>query len=589
MAGARRPPAPTTGVWRPPARRLAEPDRLVTLAVALVAFFAYRAVAARYPVEWDGAQLVMALDRFDVTDGTPHAPGNWLYVAVGRIVRAATPLDGTASLTLVSSLAAAGTVGVAHALGRSMGGRRVAAMVAGLVATSPFLWFYAASVDTYTLDALAGVVLAHLAWHARRGSGHGVLATVALGLAAGFRQTSLVLFAPLAVLAMARSATSVRTWLAGAAAGVAAVATWLVPMLVDQPGGWSAWRAAGDAILAGSVEQTSVLSGTAEVVTRNMTQGATYAVVAFLPALVVGGAAVVARLLDGTGGDRTDRDGACTDGDRARTDVGGFDGDRADGTSAGADEDRTEEQPAPRRPWWAGAWALAAVGSLLPLAFLVFVHFGKAGYLLAALPVGVVLLVLPSRSLRGRVSTAVVVVAAAVSLLSAQRFLFAPAIVPSRLVDATPAFVTTSVNGAPFPFTHRTVVDSDRLAEEMLGLRERFDPATDVLVWGWLNGGERYRHATLLLPEITNSFVQESVHLHTARAGRWTTDPDTELEVPPGGRAVFVLDHVPPDLEALLDQGLATPVRLSSGPTVWVVEPGVTLLGVAVVEGDTSV
>jgi hypothetical protein len=110
-----------------------------------------------------------------------------------------------------------------------------------------------------------------------------------------------------------------------------------------------------------------------------------------------------------------------------------------------------------------------------------------------------------------------------------------------------------------------------------------------VLVWGWLNGGERYRHATLTLPEFTTAFLRDSVHIHTARDGRWETVPDLELEVPPGGRAVFVLAHVPPDLEALLAAGTAEAVRLPTGPTVWAVRPGVTLLGVQVVEGDTTV
>jgi hypothetical protein len=133
------------------------------------------------------------------------------------------------------------------------------------------------------------------------------------------------------------------------------------------------------------------------------------------------------------------------------------------------------------------------------------------------------------------------------------------------------------------------VADSDRTTSRQLALADAFDPARDVLVWGWLNGGERYRHATLTLPEFTTSFVRDSTHVHTARGGRWRTDPDTTLEVPPGGRAVFVLAHVPPDLEVLLAAGAAEAVDLEPGLTVWVVGPGVTLLGVQVVEGDTSV
>ncbi len=539
------------------ARRWPGPDRLVSIAFGLVAFAAYQATATRYPVEWDGAQLVMGLDHFDVTNGTPHPPGYWLYLLAGRVVRSLTPLGATASLTLVSSVAAAAAVGLTHALGRAIGGRLLGAVAASLLLTSPFLWFYGSSVDTYTLDALACVVLVTLAWHARPGSAHGLAAAATLGLAAGFRQTSLLLFAPLVVIAMARSARSLRTWLLGGAVGAGAVASWLVPMLVEQPGGLGAWRGASDELLAGSVEQTSVFVGAAEVVTRNMTQGSTYAIVALGPALVTA-AVIVAMVVVGRRRDPARPGGAA-------------------------------KAVGPDRPWWASAPVLAAAGAVPPLAFLVLIHFGKAGYLLALLPAAILLLVLPVTVLRADERRAVAVVVVVVCLVSAQRFLLAPAVVPAALVDATPLFLTTSVNGAPFPFTHRAMVESDRTTTEQLALRDAFDPETDVLVWGWLNGGERYRQATLTLPEFTTSFVRDSTHVHTARDSRWTTSGDTELEVPRGGRAVFVLDHVAPDLQLLLDQGLATPIVLATGPTVWVVEPGVTLLGVAVVEGSTRV
>lgn len=528
----------------------------MSIGLGLLALVAFQAVAARFPVEWDGAQLVMALDRFDVSNGTPHPPGYWLYIAAGRLVRGVTWLDGTASLTLVSSVAAATTVGLTHALGRAMGGRLLGVSAAGLVFSSPFLWFYGASVDTYTLDALACIVLLTLAWHARPGSWHGVAAAGALGLAAGFRQTSLLLFAPLAVVAMVRSARGLRTWVTGGTVGAAAIASWLVPMLLEQPGGIGAWREASDALLQGSVEQTALFAGTAEVVTRNMTQGATYATVAFLPAAVVALVAGVQLLRR-----RRVPDGPGTDAPR----------------------------PQGPRPWWAGSPALAALGAGPAVLFLVLIHFGKAGYLLAALPAGVLLLVAPVSRLPLRARPAVAITALVVCVLSVQRFLLAPGIVPEALVDGTPLWLTSSVNGAPYPFTAEAIAESDRLTGAYLALADEFDPARDVLVWGWLNGGERYRHATLTLPQFTTSFVRDSQHLHTARGGRWRTDPDTTLEVPAGGRAVFALAHVPPDLQVLLDAGLAQPVRLATGPTVWVVEPGVTLLGVEVVEGDTSV
>jgi hypothetical protein len=522
----------------------------VAIGLGAATLLVLQLVRGRYPVEWDGAQLVLGLDRFDVSNGTPHPPGYWLYIAAGRLVRALTWLDGTASLTLVSSVAAAATVSLSALLGRAVGGRLVGWLAGGLVMSSPFLLFYGASVDTYTLDALACVVLLALAWHARPGGPHGLLAAAALGLAAGFRQTSLLLFAPLAVVAMARSARDLRAWVGGALAGAAAVACWLLPMLVEQPGGLGTWRRASDELLEGSVAQTAFFAGTADVVTRNMTQGGTYATIAFLPAALV---SLVA--------------------------VGGLVWARR----------RRGEPPDGAGPSWRRRTLLPALAVAPALVFLVVIHFGKAGYLLAALPAGVLLLLAPVSGLGPSARRAAAAFGFVVCAASAARFLLAPAIVPASLVDATPLFLTSSVNGAPFPFTAAAVAESDRATSRQLALADAFDPSRDVLVWGWLNGGERYRHATLTLPEHTTSFIRDSTHLHTARDGRWRTDPDTTLEVPPGGRAVFVLAHVPPDLEVLLAAGKARAVDLDSGLRVWVVEPGVTLLGVQVVEGDTSV
>jgi hypothetical protein len=44
--------------------------------------------AAHRPTEWDSVQLTLGVDGFDVHLETPHAPGYWLYVAAGRVVRA---------------------------------------------------------------------------------------------------------------------------------------------------------------------------------------------------------------------------------------------------------------------------------------------------------------------------------------------------------------------------------------------------------------------------------------------------------------------------------------------------------------------
>jgi hypothetical protein len=69
---------------------------------------------------------------------------------------------------------------------------------------------------------------------------------------------------------------------------------------------------------------------------------------------------------------------------------------------------------------------------------------------------------------------------------------------------------------------------------------------------------------------------------------RWSVEKDAVLEVLPGGRAVFTFNAPPPEILALVDQGRATAIRLSTGPTAWAVPAGVTVFGVTVQETPTA-
>ena len=78
-----------------------------------------------------------------------------------------------------------------------------------------------------------------LAWKARPGSWHGVAAAATLGLTGGFRQTSLIVLFPLALVG--------RGAIEPNAPGVdrvprlparSAIAVWFVPMVLEQPGGY---------------------------------------------------------------------------------------------------------------------------------------------------------------------------------------------------------------------------------------------------------------------------------------------------------------------------------------------------------------
>lgn len=529
-------------------------DRVIPAGLFAAALAQYVAAAARWPTEWDSVSLVFGVDRFDVTQASPHAPGYWLYVAAGRLVRALTPLGTTDSLLAASALAAAATVAMAYVVGRALAGRWLGATAAAVMLTSPFLAFYGSSIGTYPFDALASLVLIHLAWRAAPGSWHGPAAAAALGLAGGTRQSSVLLLAPVAVVAVVRSLrrapSPARLAAACAAAGAAGLAVWLVPMGLEQPGGLGVVSDEGARIWREAVTVSSPFYGApGDGVRYNMGQATGYTLAAVALLLPAAAAALFLAL-------------------RARI-----------RSRAAHDEDLDGK----RRPSRAlRAPVLLAVAVVPPFVFVTLFHFGKAGYVLSYLPGLVLLLLWPAAALAHRPRMAVTVLVALACAVSALRFAGAPGILPEALLDNGPWFVESRF-GAPYRLTAPTLGDTDRDVDRYLSVGRSFDPSVDELVYVYLDGGHRFRHAMLTLPQFRMHYLQLGFHEWSAEGRRWRHERDHVLELRPGTNAVFVVDEPRDEVLALVASGAARAVQLDTGPTVYVVPPGVTVFGVQVV------
>src|SRR5664280_1218647 len=96
-------------------------DLVLPWLVGMATFVARMATAAVGPTDWDSAQYVAAVNRFDVTHGRPQPPGYFLYVVAGRLVHA-TGIGTVHSLVLVSAAASAVAAGAVVVAGRDLGG-----------------------------------------------------------------------------------------------------------------------------------------------------------------------------------------------------------------------------------------------------------------------------------------------------------------------------------------------------------------------------------------------------------------------------------------------------------------------------------
>ncbi|MDQ3757779.1 MAG: hypothetical protein M3394_08010, partial [Actinomycetota bacterium] len=479
-----------------------------------------------YPTEWDSVQLTFGVDHFDVTGGSPHPPGYWLYVFLGRLVTWLTPLPADVALSALAAVAAGATVGLTYVIGRRFGGPWLGAAAGGFLLTSPYLLFYGATVSTYTFDAFVAAVLVLLAAQARPGSWHAWGAAAALGLGAGLRQTTLVVLGPLALYAAVVAVRSVRAGLAVAGAGALGIAVWFVPMIVEQPGGWTAYRAFGKEYLDPALQATSMLYGAPLTgVVSNLGQATGYTLAAVFVLLPVALLAVVLFRVHGR---------------RDPSDV-----------------------PSGRIAVLLGL----TVG--VSLLFVIVVHFGKAGYVLSYLPALALLLLWPATRLRRAALVAVSALLVLACAVDFQRFVSAAGILPDSLANQDSLWFTQHRHGAPYRLTRPQMQQVDRETAAYLELAEDFDPARHAFVYIFRDGGHRFRHAAYTMPQFLMHNVSAGTHTNSAFDKRMTYTSDHDVEVPMGGEAVYVLDVPFPETLTLEEQGRIRPHRLSSGPTVW--------------------
>ncbi|MHB1710963.1 MAG: hypothetical protein ACYCV7_06120 [Acidimicrobiales bacterium] len=537
------------------------------------------ATAAQGPTDWDSAQYASAVNRFDVTHGLPQPPGYWLYIEAGRAVKAMTGLSGVHALVAVAAVASAVGAGLAVVAGRELGGRWMGAATGAIVATSPFVWFDGSIVATYSFDMLACSLMIILAWRARPGTWHGVCATGALGLLAGFRQSIIEAFALLAIVAVVASTRRWGRLVVTSAVGVASVAVWWIPMVLQQPGGASVWLRATRLEITGAEQVTSIFD-TVSGGRLNLGTFAAYTVVALAP--LAAAAVVAAVVLAARSAVRRWREGIDA------PEVPGCAG------SAGCAVPRS-------RPWFQAKGAILAAAIIPPVAIVALVQFATGGYLLAYLPASVIALLLPLAALNRRIGrdgpprrspvwsalTSLAVVA--IVVLGAQRFLSGNGVLPARWLRPTTGgvWLQQARYQAPYLDTRAAIVRADAVDSALAGLGALVDPNRDVIVFDTLDGGANiYRNAGYALADIPIALIEPGHVLYNQFHHVLYYARGSSVAAAPSGSVYLVASPALPGLASLVTRGYALPVATPQpigGYRVWRIHPGTSILGVSLV------
>jgi len=195
---------------------------------------------SHYLYDIDSVNFALALGRFDPAVYQPHPPGYFLYVCLGRLANLLFA-DANSALVAVSVLASCGAAALIYALADAWFGGEAAVLAGVLFLFSPLSWFHGTVALTYIVEAFFSALIGYLCWQSYSGrTAFLVPSALALGVAAGFRQSSLLLLAPL-WLASLRKARRNQV-IAGLAALLAALLAWFIPM-VRAAGGIAAYLA----------------------------------------------------------------------------------------------------------------------------------------------------------------------------------------------------------------------------------------------------------------------------------------------------------------------------------------------------------
>jgi hypothetical protein len=254
-------------------------DSSILIAATALTRFVFR---SRFLYDIDSVNFALALQRFDPAVHQPHPPGYFLYVRLGMLSNAIFH-DANAALVAISILASCGTVAMIHLLaftwfGSTSFGRSAAGFAGVIFVCSPLAWFHGTVALTYIVETLFSALIGYFCWRVYSGASRFVLpAAIALGLAAGFRQSSLLVLAPMFLFSIRRVPR--RLALSGIGALGLVLAAWIIPML-SAAGGvhaymaslWSLWRLvpARQTIFTSSISTsllTSVLTSAARLST----------------------------------------------------------------------------------------------------------------------------------------------------------------------------------------------------------------------------------------------------------------------------------------------------------------------------------
>lgn len=176
---------------------------IITIIILLaVTSLIYISCAAKCICEHDSVNFAGALIKFDLMAHNPHPPGYIFYIGAAKFLNIFIK-NPNADFVILSIFFGCISVALIFLLGKEIFNYNCGLVSAIFLLSSPVFWAYSEIALSFIIDAFATILIALLAYKVRtKGGKYATYLSMALGLAAGFRQTLLILLFPLWLLSI---------------------------------------------------------------------------------------------------------------------------------------------------------------------------------------------------------------------------------------------------------------------------------------------------------------------------------------------------------------------------------------------------
>jgi len=206
-------------------------DGAILIVFTALTRFAFR---SHYLYDIDSVNFALALKRFDPSVHQPHPPGYFLYICLGRLVNLVIQ-NANSAFVAISIVFSCGAAAMVYLLADKWFCRNAAVFAALIFVFSPLTWFHGTVALTYIVEAFFSALTGYLCWRAYSGEVRFLVpAAVVVGVAAGFRASTLLLLGPVLVVSFCR-ANRKQAAVAGAAL-ILTLLAWFIPM-IEMAGG----------------------------------------------------------------------------------------------------------------------------------------------------------------------------------------------------------------------------------------------------------------------------------------------------------------------------------------------------------------